>query len=329
MRYLVTGGAGFIGSHLVEALVGNGHSIRVLDDFSSGVHANLDAVRGSAALEIVEGDVRDAELVGRQAMEMDGIFHQAALVSVPQSLEQPALSFDINVRGTVTVLEAARQAGVKRVVLASSAAVYGDEVKSPLSEDIPAHPLTPYALDKYSAERYAAQYQRLYGLETVVLRYFNVYGPRQSPTSPYSGVISLFLDRIRRGEGVTVYGDGEQSRDFVHVLDVVQANVNAMSGRVTGPGTYNVGSGRETSINRLIGMLTESAGRRVPISHAPSRTGDLRRSCADIRRAREKLGYRPRWELACGLQSLVRNERPHAHRVHEKRQPTRTAPRNE
>ncbi len=307
MKYLVTGGAGFIGSHIVEALIGSGHSVRVLDDFSSGSRSNLDSVRGSASLEVVEGDVRDAELVGRQAVGMDGIFHQAALVSVQKSLEQPALSFDINVRGAIVVLEAARQAGVKRVVLASSAAVYGDGAKLPLSEDLPTNPVTPYALDKYSMERYAAQYYRLYGLETVVLRYFNIYGPRQSPASPYSGVISLFLDRIRRGEGMTVYGDGEQSRDFVYVLDVIQANVTAMSGRYAGFRIYNVGSGCETSINRLIAMLTEIVGCCVPISHAPSRTGDIRRSCADIHLANMEFGYQPQWDLACGLQSLVRN----------------------
>lgn len=308
MRYLVTGGAGFIGSHIVEALIADGHFVRVLDDFSTGFRSNLDSVRDSTSLEIVEGDVRNAEFVGGHALGMDGIFHQAALVSVQKSLEQPALSFDINVRGTLAVLEAARQADVKRVVLASSAAVYGDGEKSPLSEDFSTNPLTPYALDKYSMECYAAQYHRLYGLETVVLRYFNVYGPRQSPASSYSGVISLFLGLIRRGEGVTVYGDGEQSRDFVHVLDVVQANVSAMSRRDTGFSIYNVGSGRETSINQLIRALMEIAARCVPVAYASPRAGDIRRSCADIRRARTEMGYLPQWDLAHGLQSLVQNE---------------------
>ena len=305
MKYLVTGGAGFIGSHLVELLIKNGHLVRVLDDFSSGSRANLDSVRASPLLEVVEGDVRDAKLVGRLVIGTDGIFHQAALVSVQQSLEQPALSFDINVRGTVVVLESARLAGIKRVVLASSAAVYGDSAMLPLSEGTQTNPLSPYALDKCSMEHYAAQYHRLYGLETIVLRYFNVYGPRQSPASPYSSVISLFFDQISRGKGVTVYGDGEQSRDFAHALDVVQVNVTAMMGRYTAFRAYNVGSGRETTINELIGMLSDIAGRHVPVSYAPPRTGDIRRSCADIRLVCTEFGYQPQWDLMRGLQSLA------------------------
>lgn len=305
MKYLVTGGAGFIGSHIVEALIETGHSVRVLDNFSSGFRSNLDSVHGSASLEIVEGDVRDAELVRRLATGMDGIFHQAALVSVQQSLEQPALSFDINVRGAVTVLESARLAGIKRVVLASSAAVYGNSAALPLSESIQTNPLSPYALDKCTMEHYAAQYHRLYGLETTMLRYFNVYGPRQSSVSPYSGVISLFFDRIRCGKGITVFGDGEQSRDFAHVLDVARINVAAMMERYTGFRAYNVGSGSETTINALIGMLNDIAGHHVPVSYVPARTGDIRRSCADIRLACTELGYQPQWDLMRGLQSLA------------------------
>ncbi len=305
MKYLVTGGAGFIGSHIVEILVKKGHSVRVLDNFSSGSRSNLDAVHGNSMLDIVEGDVRDAELVRRLATGIDGIFHQAALVSVPQSLEQPALSFDINVRGAVAVLESARLAGVRRVVLASSAAVYGNSTALPLSESIQTNPLSPYALDKCTMEHYADQYHRLYGLETTVLRYFNVYGPRQSPASSYSGVISLFLDRVGCGKGITVFGDGEQSRDFAHVLDVVQLNIAAMTEYNATHRIYNVGSGHETTINELIEILSEVAGHRPPVSYAPARTGDIRRSCADIRLARGELGYQPQWNLRRGLQSLV------------------------
>ncbi len=305
MRYLVTGGAGFIGSHIVEALIENGHSVRVLDNFSSGFRSNLDSVHGSASLEIVEGDVRDRGLVGRLATGADGIFHQAALVSVQQSLEQPALSFDTNVSGAVVVLESARLARVKRVVLASSAAVYGNSAMPPLSEDTQIDPLSPYALDKCSMEHYAAQYHRLYALETTVLRYFNVYGPRQSSASPYSGVISLFFDHICRGKGITVFGDGEQSRDFVHVQDVARVNVTAMAEHYAGFRAYNVGSGRETTINALIGMIGDIASRHVPVSYTPARTGDVRRSCADIRLASTELGYQPQWDLMRGLRSLV------------------------
>lgn len=308
MRYLVTGGAGFIGSHIVEALIGHGHSVRVLDDFSSGSRANLEPVRGSSLLDVVEGDVRDAKLVDHLATGVDGIFHQAGLVSVQKSLECPALSFDVNVGGSVVVLESAWRAGVKRVVLASSAAVYGNGKHVPVSEHNPTCPLTPYALDKSTMEHYAAQYRRLYGLETIVLRYFNVYGSRQLPSSPYSGVITLFLDRIHRGEEITVYGDGEQTRDFVHVLDVVHANLRAMNAANNGFGIYNVGTGCETGINRLIGILTKIMDRRVPVTHKPPRTGDIRQSCADIARARAELDYQPQRDLPDGLRSLVRND---------------------
>lgn len=305
MKYLVTGGAGFIGSHIVETLIENGHSVRVLDNFSSGFRSNLDSVHDSASLEIVEGDVRNMELVSRLVTGIDGIFHQAALVSVQQSLEQPALSFNINVSGAVVVLESARLARVKRVVLASSAAVYGNSATPPLPEGAQIEPLSPYALDKCSMEHYAAQYHRLYALETTVLRYFNVYGPRQSSASPYSGVISLFSDHIRRGKGITVFGDGEQSRDFVHVQDVARINVTAMMKRYAGFRTYNVGSGRETTINALIGMLSDIAGSHVPVSYTPARTGDVHRSCADIHLACTELGYQPLWDLMRGLRSLV------------------------
>ncbi len=310
MRYLVTGGAGFIGSHIVEALVVDGHFVRVLDDFSSGTRTNLESVLGSPLLEVVTGDVRDTGLVDRLAAGMDGVFHQAGLVSVQKSLEQPALSFDINVGGALAVLESARRLGVKRVVLASSAAVYGDNEQVPLSESDPTNPLSPYALDKCSIEHYATLYHRLYGLEAVVLRYFNVYGPRQCPSSPYSGVIALFLDRIQRGEGITVYGDGEQSRDFVHVLDVVQANVRAMGMAHGSLGVFNVGTGHETEVNRLIEMLMEIGHRQVPVTRASPLAGDIRRSCADVTQARAGLGYQPRWELALGLRSLMNNEKP-------------------
>jgi len=305
MRYLVTGGAGFIGSHIVEALIDSGHSVRVLDDFSSGSPSNLGRVRNSASLDVVEGDVRDAALVDRLVAGMDGIFHQAGFVSVQKSIEQPALSFDINVGGALTVLESARKAGVKRVISASSAAVYGDNERIPLSESGHTNPLSPYAMDKCSIERYATLYHRLYGLETIVLRYFNVYGPRQLPSSPYSSVITVFLDCIRRNEGITVYGDGEQSRDFVHVLDVVQANTRAMHATYNGFGVFNVGSGRETRINKLTEMLMDITDRHVPVTHGSSRPGDIYRSCANITRANTELGYRPQWELRRGLQSLI------------------------
>lgn len=303
-RYLVTGGAGFIGSHLVDALVGDGHVVRVLDNFSTGRRANLESALASRKIEIVEGDVREADVVREAVVGTDGVFHLAALVSVQKSIEQPQFSFDINVYGTVNVLEAARWARIPRVVLASSAAVYGD-ASVPIQEDVVTWPLSPYALDKLSAEQYCALYGRLYGLETLALRFFNVYGLRQDPTSPYSGVISIIADKLRRRVGVTVFGDGEQTRDFVHVSDVVQANIAAMTIAHKGFVACNVATGRAVSINQLLKTLSSQAGWQPPIEHAPVRAGDVRHSRADISRAYSLFGYAPRYHLDVGLRELT------------------------
>lgn len=303
-RYLVTGGAGFIGSHLVEGLIASGHKVRVLDNFSTGRRANLESVLASGKIEIVEGDVRETDVVREAVVGTDGVFHLAALVSVQKSIEQPQFSFGINVYGTVNVLEAARRARIPRVVLASSAAVYGD-ASAPIQEDIVTWPLSPYALDKLSAERYCDLYDRLYGLETLALRFFNVYGLRQDPASPYSGVISIFADRLRRRAGIAVFGDGEQTRDFVHVSDVVQANIAAMTAPYKSFAPCNVGTGRAVSINRLLETLSRLVGWQPPIEHRPARTGDIRHSCADISRARTLLGYEPQRDLDAGLRELV------------------------
>lgn len=304
-RYLVTGGAGFIGSHLVEALVDAGHAVRVLDDFSTGKRDNISSACRHGAVEVIEGDVRNAEAVARATSGCVGVFHMAALVSVPKSLADPWSSFQINVHGSVNVLEAARLAGVQRVVLASSAAVYGDALSPAREDDTPTQPLTPYGLDKLTAERYAGLYSRLYGLEAVALRYFNVYGLRQDPASPYSGVISIFTDRLKRGAGVTVYGDGEQTRDFVHVSDVVRANMAAMMTQLPGFTICNVGSGHETSINRLVELLRNETASGRPVDRQPARSGDIHRSCADITRARTLLGYAPCCDFSIGIREMI------------------------
>lgn len=304
-RYLVTGGAGFIGSHLVETLVDAGHVVRVLDNFSTGKHDNIGSACRRGAVEIFEGDIRDGETVARATSGCVGVFHMAALVSVPKSLADPWGSFQINVHGSVNVLEAARLAGVQRVVLASSAAVYGDAPSPAREDDTPTRPLTPYGLDKLTAERYAELYSSLYRLEAVALRYFNVYGPRQDPASPYSGVISIFTDRLKRGASVTVYGDGEQTRDFVHVSDVVHANMAAMTTQLPGFTICNVGSGYETSINRLVELLRSETASEQPVDRQPARPGDIHRSCADITRARALLGYAPCCDFAIGIREMV------------------------
>lgn len=305
MRFLVTGGAGFIGSHLTERLLALGHLVRVLDDFSTGRRENLVAAARSAGLEVREGDIRDMETVRRAMDGVDGVFHEAALVSVPRSVERPDLSFEINAAGTQHVFEAARQAGVRRIVYASSAAVYGDHHPPPLSEDLPPRPLSPYGLDKLYTEHLGALYASLYDLQAIALRYFNVFGPRQDPSSPYSGVISVFVDRLRRGASPTIFGDGEQTRDFVYVEDVVRANVAAMQAPADGFRVFNVARGERLSLNALASLLREITGATAAIVHGPDRPGDVRHSLADISAIRRALGYIPAWEVRRGLAALV------------------------
>ena len=300
-KCLVTGGAGFIGSHLVESLALSGATVRVLDDLSTGHRENLAGLAGK--IDLVEGDVRDAAL-GRQLMEgVDVVFHLAAVASVAPSINDPLTCNDVNVAGALNVLTEARDAGVRRVVLASSAAVYGPDPTVPTAETAPFAPLSPYAASKAAGELYCRVFAKLYGVETVSLRLFNVYGPRQDPASEYSGVVSRFLERLRAGQPPIVHGDGEQTRDFVFVQDVVNAFVLAggtpgMSGEV-----FNIGSGEAATINELAETLAGiAAPNRVsrPIHH-PERAGDVRHSCADISKARQLLGYAPAVALADGL----------------------------
>jgi UDP-glucose 4-epimerase len=302
MKFLVTGGGGFIGSHIVEQLLRENHQARVLDNFTTGKRENLDP---NVNLEIMEGDIRDAGTVAAAVSGVDGVFHEAALVSVPKSVEQPDLSFDINARGTFNVFEAARKAGVRRIVYASSAAVYGDNETLPLMETFTPIPLSPYGLDKLYTEQLGALYQSLYGQEMFALRYFNVFGPRQDPLSPYSGVISIFVDRLKAGKPVTIFGDGEQTRDFVYVGDVVQANLKAMFADYPGFRIFNVGSGHQTTLNELFSQLKELTGGSVTATYAAPRAGDIRHSLSDISRIQTELGYQPAYTLAAGLKLLL------------------------
>jgi len=296
---LVTGGAGFIGSHLVEALVADGLAVRVVDNLATGRRANLEGVDGRIAF--TEGDIRDEDLMRRLCEGVDLVFHQAAVVSVPLSVEQPLFSAAVNELGTLTVLEAARRAGVRRVVLASSSAVYGDDPTQPKQEALPPDPLSPYAVQKLAGEHYAALYHRLYGLPTTALRYFNVYGPRQDPSSPYSGVISIFMSRAAAGAGPLIHGDGEQSRDFVYVADVARANLQAARSPAAAGGVFNVATGHSVTINRLWEAVARLAGVGVRPTHGPARAGDVRESRASIAAAAEAFGLRPRMALDEGL----------------------------
>lgn len=305
MRFLVTGGAGFIGSHIAEELLRRQHRVRVLDNFSTGKRENLSFAANSVDLEVVEGDIREPETVAKAVMGVDGVFHEGALVSVPASIEQPHLSFEVNARGTFNVFEAARQAGVHRVVFASSAAIYGDNAALPLVETAMPRPLSPYGVDKLYAEQLGALYQALYGLEIIGLRYFNVFGPRQDPGSPYSGVISIFVNRAIDGRAVTIFGDGEQTRDFVYVADVIDANLRAMFGDYRGFRVYNVGAGRQTSLKQLLSQIQKLTGSPVEPEYAEARSGDIRDSVADIALIQRELGYMPSRSLSEGLSLLL------------------------
>jgi len=306
-RYVVTGGAGFIGSHIVRALVARGDSARVFDDLSGGSRENLAGLEvgepgSGAAVEFLVGDVADAEALARACRGVRGVFHQAALVSVPRSVEDPQESFRINVCGTFEVLRAARDAGAEAVVLASSAAIYGADETVPKVESMAPQPLSPYAGDKLTGETMLAVWGRSYGLRTVALRYFNVFGPRQSDDSPYSGVIALFARAALEGRQVTIHGDGSQTRDFVFVEDVVQANLLAMDARDLEPGSvFNVGSGSTVTIAELQREIGEAAGNFVEPILGPERVGDVRQSFADIGAIRQRLGYEPRVSRARGM----------------------------
>ncbi|CAN5925702.1 SDR family oxidoreductase [soil metagenome] len=308
MRALVTGGAGFIGSHIAQRLLGGGHEVVVLDNFSSGSRANVAAI--GEGVRVVEGDVRNLAAVEECAAGCDVVFHQAAIVSVPYSVEHPQESHDVNIQGTLNVLQAARKAGARRVVYASSAAIYGEEPTLPKNEGMRPEPMSPYGVEKLTGEHYLATWSKLFGVETVALRYFNVFGPRQDPKSPYSGVISIFVDRILGGRPITFFGDGSQCRDFVYVANVVDANLLAatrggVSGRV-----YNVACGKRTTLLELVSLIERAVGRTVERAFAEPRAGDIKESVADIARARAELGYEPAIEVEEGLKRLVDHVRP-------------------
>ncbi|BBO81634.1 UDP-glucose 4-epimerase-like protein [Desulfosarcina ovata subsp. sediminis] len=298
-RALVTGGAGFIGSHLAEALMKQGSRVTVLDNLSTGHRHNI-AHLGDG-VEFVEGDIRDAGLLNRLAEGYDVVFHQAAVVSVTLSVQDPSHSCEVNDLGTVRVLDACRRNGVGRVVMASSSAVYGDDPQLPKAESMPPRPMSPYAVQKLTGEFYAAAFGGLYGLETVCLRYFNVYGPRQDPSSPYSGVISIFMTKAVAGQAPTIYGDGSQSRDFVSVRDVVQANLLAATQTAAAGRVFNVGTGHFIRIHDLWTIIGELAHTNLEPVFAPPRAGDIRESVSDIGEISSALGFRPRVELRQGL----------------------------
>jgi UDP-glucose 4-epimerase len=289
VRLLVTGGGGFIGSHLVERLVQDGHAVRVIDNFTTGNRRNLSPMLDD--VDLVEGDLQSYERAHAAVRGCEIVLHQAAMPSVPRSVQDPLTSNSANVIGTLNVLLAARDAGVRRVVCASSSSVYGKVPGLPKDESLPTLPISPYAVAKLAGEGYCRSFTEVYGLETVALRYFNVFGPRQDPNSQYSAVIPNFITAAMHGGVPTIYGDGEQSRDFTYVENVVNANVLAMSAPEVAGRTYNIACGDRISLNQLVATIGRVLGRTIEPRYEAARPGDVRHSMADISRAREDLGY--------------------------------------
>ncbi len=302
-RYLVTGGAGFIGSHLVGSLLERGHQVRVLDNFLTGKRENLAPFGGR--IDLVEGDLRDKAACERACDGVDYILHEAALPSVPRSVADPFTTDEINVRGTLNLLWAARAAKVKRLVFASSSSVYGDEPGLPKREGVEGKPLSPYAVSKFTGEKYLQVFAGTYGLETVSLRYFNVFGPRQDPASQYAAAIPLFVTKILKGEAPTVYGDGEQSRDFTYIANVVEGNLLACTAAGASGGVFNLACADRITINALIGHINRILGTSVSPVYIDPRPGDIKHSFADIAAAERGLGYRPVVGFEEGLKRTI------------------------
>jgi len=298
-RYLVTGGAGFIGSHIAEELLKRGESVRIFDNLATGRELNLAALAGQ--VQFIRGDLRDMHAVRAAMQGVEVVFHQGALASVPRSIADPVGSLETNINGTHNVLLAARDAGVRRVVYASSSSVYGNTPTLPKREEMPTHPMSPYAVQKLTGELLCGVFTRIYGLETVALRYFNVFGPRQDPTSEYAAVIPRFLTALLEKRRPIVFGDGEQTRDFTYVANVVQANLLAASSPDAAGFAMNIGCGERVSLNTLLRVAGELLGVPVNAEYREPRPGDVRDSLADISLARRLLGYNPTVSFQEGL----------------------------
>ena len=302
-HYLVTGGCGFVASHLVEELVKRNETVRVFDNCSTGTTDNIAAVKDR--VQFINGDLRDFEALQRAVDRVDYVMHQGALPSVARSVANPIRSNDVNIGGTLNILVAARDAGVKRVVYAGSSSAYGNVTTLPRSESLPSQPASPYALTKYVGECYCRIFTEIYGIETVALRYFNIFGPRQNPKSPYSAVIPRFISAGLNGRPPTIEGDGEQSRDFTYVENAVHANLLACHAEGAAGTVFNIGCGEQTSINRLAALIGELMEFDIKPVYAPPRVGDVRHSRADISKAQRLLGYHPCVRLKAGLRNTI------------------------
>ena len=303
MKCIVTGGAGFIGSHIVDSLVARGDDVIVIDDLSEGYKKNLN--QAGAKARLVEESILDRDVLTREFKEADVVYHQAALRSVPKSVDEPIKYNHVNIDGTYNVLEAARKADVPRVVFASSSSVYGDGHPLPLKEDCYPKPKSPYALTKFAGENYMVMFYDLYGLKTINLRYFNVFGPRQPPDSQYSGVIPLFIKAVKNDTPPTIYGDGEQSRDFTYVSNVVKANLLASEAKSGFGEAFNIADGVAVTVNDLASKIISLLGKKIQPTHNPSRQGDMLHTLADLSKARDVLGYVPDVNFEEGLKRTI------------------------
>jgi nucleoside-diphosphate-sugar epimerase len=303
--YLVTGGAGFIGSSIARALIARGDGVRIVDNFSTGKRENLADI--ADRIELLEGDIRDDKLLARATSAVEVIFHEAAIASVPQSMAEPLENHAVNATGTMRVLEAARHAGVRRVVYAASSAAYGDEPTLPKVETMPPAPISPYGATKLAGEVAMQVYARAFGLETVCLRYFNVFGPRQDPKSEYAAVIPKFITAALAGQQPRIFGDGKQSRDFCHIDNVVEANfaaAGADAGRASGR-VFNVGCGESIDLNRVVALIGDILGKKLDAKHEPERAGDIKHSWGDVSAARAALGFRASVSFTEGLRRTI------------------------
>jgi UDP-glucose 4-epimerase len=302
MKVLITGGAGFIGSHLTDRLLEVGAEVRILDDLSTGKRENLP---DHDALEFIEGDIRDTEMVSRCLKGVDAVVHLAAIASVQASIDDPIRTHQVNFDGTLNLLEASRRTGIKRFLYACSAAVYGDAASVPVSENVALNPLSPYAVDKLTGEYYLLHYHRKHGLAATSFRFFNIYGPRQDPSSPYSGVISIFVNCLQRDRPVTLFGDGSQTRDFVYVADLADLLARAVSGLDGVGGVFNVGTGVRYSLLQLLECLEKLSGSKIVRRHEAARLGDIQHSCADVSRLKQVFGSAPATPFDRGLKKLL------------------------
>lgn len=320
MRVLVTGGAGFIGSHLARRLLSDGHEVRVLDNLYTGRRENLEDIAGE--IDLIVDDIRDLERTRRAGQGCEAVFHLAAVPSVQRSIADPITTHEANATGTLNVLVAAREAGVRRVVFASSSSIYGAAKELPKRESTGPLPISPYAISKLAGENYCHSFFEIFGLETVALRYFNVFGPRQDPDSEYAAVVPKFIRAFRDGQAPTIFGDGEQSRDFTYIGNVVDANVAALAKPAVAGRVYNVACGERTTLNQLAALLREQTGATVEAVHGPPRAGEVRHSHADISRARRELGYEPTIGLADGLGRTIEETAPIVSRDGHRKRPS-------